>query len=140
MTARLNRTLAAVCFLLTSCTPASDQISEAKTRQLAKIAPELAVLYEEYSSYLASRRAGSFHPTNSLLQIVDDRVVIDAVAAGEINLLKADLISLGMQQAVAFGRIVSGQLPISTIPALETLPSLNFARAASALPQGGQPR
>ena len=45
--------------------------------------------------------------------------------------------SLGMQRAVAFGRIVSGELPISAIPAMAGLPSLNFARAAFGLKQGG---
>jgi hypothetical protein len=43
---------------------------------------------------------------------------------------------LGMQQAIAFGRIVSGQLPISAIPAMEGVSSLKFARAASARIQG----
>jgi hypothetical protein len=69
---------------------------------------------------------------------IDDRVVVDAVASGDVNALKADLVSLGMQQAVAFGRIVSGQLPISAIPAMAALPSLNFARAAAASMQRGQ--
>jgi hypothetical protein len=63
--------------------------------------------------------------------------VVDAVASGDVNLLKSDLISLGMQEAVAYGRIVSGQLPISVIPAIAALPSLNFARAAAALMQRG---
>jgi hypothetical protein len=37
-----------------------------------------------------------------------------------------------MQDAVVFGRIVSGRLPISSIGALEALPSLKFARPAEA--------
>jgi hypothetical protein len=64
--------------------------------------------------------------------------VIDAVASGDADVLKADLVSMGMQQAVAFGRIVSGQLPISAIPTMAALPSLQFARAAAAAVQGGQ--
>jgi hypothetical protein len=47
-----------------------------------------------------------------LVRLVDNRVVVDAVASGDVNALKADLESLGMQHAVAFGRIVSGQLPV----------------------------
>ena len=105
---------------------------------MSKVAPELAALYNEYSSYLASHKAGVFRSKDPLVRVIDDRVVVDAVASGDVNALKSDLVSLGMQQAVAFGRIVSGQLPISAIPAMAALPSLNFARAASALLQGGR--
>lgn len=99
---------------------------------MSKIGPELISLYEQYSAYVASHNAGTFRSADRLVRVVDDRVVIDAVAADDVNALKADLVSLGMQQAVAFGRIVSGQLPISAIPAMAKLPGLNFARAAAA--------
>ena len=119
-----------------SCT--SAQTAEDKDGRTSKVTQELSALYEEYSAYLASGRSGMFKPKNPLVQVVGDRVVIDAVASGDANVLKSDLESLGMQEAVAFGRIVSGQLPISAIPALATLPSLNFASAASAALQRGQ--
>lgn len=64
--------------------------------------------------------------------------MVDAVASVDANVLKVDLVSLGMQQAVAFGRIVSGQLPISAIPKIARLPSLKFARAASGALQRDQ--
>ena len=38
---------------------------------------------------------------------------------------------LGLRDSAAFGRIVSGQLPISAIPALDTLESVAFVRAAT---------
>ena len=124
-----------------SCTPTSAQTTEAEVGGMSKVAPELAALYNEYSSYLASHKAGVFRSNDPLVRVIDDRVVVDAVASGDVNTLKSDLMSLGMQQAVAFGRIVSGQLPISAIPAMTALPTLNFARAASALLQGGpEPR
>lgn len=110
-----------------------------KTGRMSKVAPELITLHDEYSSYLALGKSGAFKSTNSLVQVIDDRVVIDAVASGDASVLKADLESLGMQHAVAFGRVVSGQLPILAIPSMATLPSLNFARAASAVLQGGGP-
>jgi len=105
---------------------------------MSKVTNELAALYEEYSAYVASGRGGGFKPNDPPVRVIDDRVVIDAVASSDVNVLKSDLMSLGMQEAVAFGRIVSGQLPIFAIPALATLPSLNFARAASAALQRGQ--
>jgi hypothetical protein len=122
---------------LASCTPTSAQTGEGKTRTLSKIALELAALYDEYSSTLASHKAGVFRSANPLVRVIEDRVVIDAVASGDANVLKSDLEALGMQQAVGFGRIVSGQLPILAIPSMATLPSLNSARAASAFLQGG---
>jgi hypothetical protein len=121
-----------------SCATTSAQTAGVKAGRMSKVAPELVALYDEYSSYLASHKAGAFRSADPLVRVIDDRVVVDAVASGDVNVLKADLVSLGTQQAVGFGRIVSGQLPISAIPAIAALPSLNFARAASALPQGGR--
>ncbi len=121
-----------------SCTLTSAQTIGHKTERMSKVAQELIALYDEYSSYLASHNARAFQSANPLVRVIDDRVVVDAVASGDVNALKADLVSLGMQQAVAFGRIVSGQLPISAIPAMAALPSLNFARAAATSMQRGQ--
>lgn len=104
---------------------------------MSKVATELAALYDEYSSYLASHKAARFKSSDPLVQVIDDRVLVDAVASGDANVLKSDLEALGTQQAVAFGRIVSGQLPILAIRSMATLPSLNSARAASAFLQNG---
>src|SRR6266508_7018973 len=92
-----------------SCTPTSAQTTEGNVWEMSKVAPELAALYNEYSSYLASHKAEVFRSNDPLVRVIDDRVVVDAVASGDVNALKFDLVSLGMQQAVAFGRIVSGQ-------------------------------
>jgi hypothetical protein len=119
------------------CTMSDAQPTEKMAGGTAKVAPELINLYDEYSRYLALGKSGVFQSTHSLVQVIDDRVVIDAVASGDATILKADLESLGMQRAVAFGRIVSGQLPILAISRMATLPSLNFARSASAVLQGG---
>ena len=120
------------------CASTSAPTNQAKPRALSKVGPELAALYDEYSAALAADRAAGFRSANPLVRVIEDRVVIDAVASDDVNVLKADLESLGMQQAVAFGRIVSGQLPIAAIPSLAALSSLNFAKAATALLQGGR--
>ena len=52
-------------------------------------------------------------------------------------LLKPDLVSLGMRNAVSFGRVVSGQLPIAALPAAAGLASLGFARPAAAITNAG---
>ena len=122
-----------------SCTPTSAQTFGDKPGKMSKVSPELISLYDQYSSYVKSHNAGAFQPTDRLVRVVDARVLIDAVASDDVDALKADLMSLGMQQAVAFGRIVSGQLPISAIPAMAALPSLNFARASASMQRGQEP-
>jgi hypothetical protein len=98
---------------------------------MTKVGGELVALYSEYSAYLASGKTESFQSASPLVRIIEDRVVVDAVASGDANALRADLVALGMQRAVAFGRMVSGELPIRAIPAMDRLTSLNFARSAS---------
>jgi len=104
----------------------------------AKISPDLVALHE--SRREAQRRGVDFRPEDPLLRVVEDRVVIDATAAGDVRALETDLIALGLRHAVAFGRIVSGELPITAIPTLGTLRSLAFAKPAAARTRsGGQP-
>jgi hypothetical protein len=128
----------AACLLLTGgCSSVGAQAADPTASRTAKVAPELAGLYGEYGAYLASRSSGIFRPSDSPARIVADRVVIDAVASGAVDDLKADLTSLGMRQAAAFGRIVSGEFPITAIPKLAALASLKFARSAGAATHGG---
>ena len=110
---------------------------DAKKEPMAKLAHSLVTLHEQYSTYLTQRSAVPFSSSDPLVKLVDNRVVVDAVASGDVNSLKADLESLGMQHAVAFGRFVSGQLPISAIPAAARLTSLRFARSAVAVMSAG---
>jgi hypothetical protein len=117
------------------CMSENTPAATAKAERTSKIAPELIALHDEYSSHLNSGSREPFRSTNPLAQIVDGRVVIDAVASGDAAVLQADLVAIGMQDSVSFGRIVSGQLPIASISALATLSSLTFARAASAMQQ-----
>ena len=113
------------------------QAATDKSGFMAKATPDLAVLYDEYMSSPARQGTGTFQPSNPLLRLIDDRVVIDAVASGDVKALQADLVALGMHGSVAVGRIVSGQLPISAIAALPALTSLKFARPAYAMTHAG---
>jgi hypothetical protein len=71
-----------------------------------------------------------FTPSNPLLQVSAGLVIVDAVAFGDVQALKTNLEALGMRGAVAFGRIVSGYLPIAAIEGAAVLASLQFARPA----------
>ena len=121
------------------CVSARTQADAATAERASKTAPELVALHKEYSAHLTSGSQEGFRSTNPLVQLVDGRVIIEAVASGESRFLQADLAALGMQKSVSFGRLVSGQLPIVAIPELAKLPSLNFARAASAITHKDQP-
>jgi hypothetical protein len=108
-----------------------------KSGPMAKIHGSLIALDAQYRASLANRGLAPFRSNDPLVKLVDDRVVVDAVASGDVNALKADLVYLGMQQAVAHGRIVSGQLPVSSLARAAPLPSLQFAQPAVAFTNAG---
>jgi hypothetical protein len=121
--------------LLFACVFAGVSSSEGsgKEEPMAKISPELRALYD---AYVAAQRSGTpFSVRDPLISIVDGRVIVDAVASGDVAALETDLVALGMHAAVSAGRIVSGQLPISAIGAVAALPSLRFVRAATSTTQ-----
>jgi len=108
-----------------------------KAGPMAKLPHSLVALFQEHAAHVAQRAAVPFSSSDPLVRMVDDRVIIDAIASGDVNTLKADLESLGMQNAVVFGRSVSGQLPISGIADAATLATLRFAQPAVALTNAG---
>lgn len=126
-----------IIFLASCLTRDIHSAEQQKNRtRTNKISPELTALYDEYSAHVASNVPGEFHPRDATVRVIDDRVLIDAVASGDVADLKTDLISLGVKDPVVFGRMISAQLPISAIPAIAKLPSLQFARAAGAATRG----
>lgn len=127
-------------------TPASDAGTGGRPAMAAspggkpatKISPDLLALHDAYRE--ARQRGVDFRASSPLLRVVGDRVVIDATAAGDAQVLEADLVALGMRNASAFGRVVSGELPIDAIPALDSLVSLVFARPTAASRSLGSPQ
>jgi hypothetical protein len=114
--------IASVLLLVRGGTSGADDRREgSRVRTMTKVSADLAQLHAEHVSRT-------------------DLVPIDAVASGDVDVLKADLEALGLRDTVAFGRIVSGRLPIGAISALEGLASLQFARLASATTHPGAPR
>ncbi len=103
----------------------------------AKLNPSLLRLHERYASHLTQRGTSTFSSQDPLIRLVQDSVVVDAIADGDVNSLRADLLTLGMADAVAFGRTVSGHLPISSIPALAALTALRFAQPSAAISNAG---
>ncbi len=139
-----TRIFASICFLavlgmslLVLAGVGHTQTGSGKDGPMAKVSGDLSVLYAEYVSYLEQGRVKTFKPSNPLLRVIADRVVIDAVASGDAGALQSDLEALGMQKAAAFGRIVSGQLSIGAIDDMAALDSLKFARPVYAATRRG---
>jgi subtilisin family serine protease len=107
----------------------------------AKIPVELEALQEELET--ARARSGAafdptrFRPANPLIPVTEGRVIVDAVAAGDVQALRRDLEGLGMKPGGSFGRVLSGQLPISAISAAAALDSLKHLRPAYAATRAG---
>ena len=128
---RLTALLAACCAFAAG----SGHADLDKGGAMAKISPELLALYDAYLA--AQRRGVPFAASDPLVRIVDVRVIVDAVASGDVAALETDLRALGMRDTVSAGRIVSGQLPISAIPPLAGLQSLKFVRSEASVTHGG---
>ena len=101
-----------------------------------KVGQDLLALYAEYQVHLkdtsAQGAAPAFKSSNAIAPVAGGSVVIDATASGDAEALATDLRALGAENVTVFGRMVSSRLPITAIPALQDLASLQFARPAYA--------
>ena len=104
---------------------------------MAKLSPSLVRLHDRYVSRLAQGNAAPFSSQDPFVIATQDWVIIDAIADGDVNSLRSDLLFLGMPDAAAFHRTVSGHLPISSIPSLAALKGLRFAQPAVAITNTG---
>ena len=97
-------------------------LGEQEKGKRSKVSSALTALYEEYQAYV--KREGTdegFQPSNPLMPVVGNRVLLDAVAQGNAEGLKNDLKGLGLKKASRFGRKVSGRLPIKAIKKMGSL-------------------
>ncbi|MCG6937107.1 MAG: S8 family serine peptidase [Gammaproteobacteria bacterium] len=114
---------------------------QSKGGPMSRAGYDLALLFYEHRDYnmhggLAVLKK-PFRPSNPLMHVSDDYVVIDAVADGDVNQLAAGLVQLGMQNPSIFGRYVSGRLPISSLEQAASIVQLRFARASMAATMAG---
>ena len=103
----------------------------------ARVGFDLANLYEEYQAYVDQHGSDGFKPSNPLLPVAGNLVTIDTAARGNGKGLKGDLKGLGLKKGAAFGRIVSGRIPISSIKNMGGLARLQSARPAYVMTHGG---
>jgi hypothetical protein len=92
---------------------------------------DLSLLHAEYERFMSSDTGLEFVPSNNSLHLIGGSVVVDMVASGEAADLKSDLSAIGFSAHATYGRMVSGLLPIISIPLLEQMETLAFAKPSS---------
>jgi hypothetical protein len=98
-----------------------------KDGPLAKIGFDLALLYHQHQ--LAGGRS-SADASRGLLQVVGNKVMVNAIARGDRQALQRSLVNLGMQVVAAEQSIISGLLPIDALDQVAALGQLRFAAPA----------
>jgi Ca2+-binding RTX toxin-like protein len=101
---------------------------EGKDGPMVKMGMGLTRLYNEYQSWLAQADATALDPGDPNVAVLGGRLtIVDAVAAGDVAVLQAELEAIGMQVTAVMGGTVSGLIPMLAIPEMAALPSLAFA-------------
>lgn len=118
------------------------RILASKTGRMARIGTGLSELYHEYQAHeqqsqalerdsAKSLKRQDFMP-DPLIRMVDGMVVIDAVAAEDVELLVRDLRALGARVLSSYDRVVSAEISVLALDDLAQLDSLQIARPAMA--------
>lgn len=126
-------------FLPSSQQPAlSAPQAQTQPKKPSRIDSNLDKLYDEWITHQNSGNQDPFTPGDDTLPIVDiEYVIVDAVAAGDVEELRTMLESEGMRKTSVFGRIISGEFPVEKLNGLFDETSLNIMRPAYALTNVG---
>ena len=131
VTARTALTVLSI--LLTSSCAAGDSQAVAPVKP-AKSENVDQVLIELHDQFIRHKETGGdserFKGTNLQVRIVNQSVLVDAVATEGTAALEKDLQGLGATHVSSYGRIISCYLPIASIDQLAAIGSLQFVRAA----------
>jgi len=112
---------------------AVQKMRAARAQGSPKLDTPLSQTYAEFVRHRNSGGPGPFRPSNRLAPFVDRKggmVVVDVTARAGTAALQRQLTRLGREHGSSFGRVVSGLLPISAIPAAEKLDGVLRLRMA----------
>ncbi len=101
-----------------------------KTGLMGKLSNTLTSTFGQYGAYLSQAGRPGFQPANSLVQVSDGLIQINAVASDDTDALLADLESLGFQAGSTWGSRISGRIALDAVDELAELDSLQLASAA----------
>ena len=106
----------------------------------SKLSPELKNLYENSNAAtkktesvktdLSVKPSPATNALNKYMQIKGDRVVVDITVKQDMATAKTALQKMGVQITAVFGRVISGTIPIASLPQLEASTSVQFAKPA----------
>ncbi len=106
--------------------------AQAQVKAETPVSQELLDLLVDFNEYVESGRPiVDYVPADSALHVNGGFVLVDATSKESGQQLLAELDTLGLMNGAAFGRLVSGWLPIRSIEALQDLVYLKFVRAAA---------
>jgi len=112
-----------------------------KDGPMARLGLDLSLLYQEHRDFNMKGGAQLLHqPFKSSLPLVrlkDEKVVIDAVADGDVDTLVQELSVLGMEDISVYGRVISGLFPVSSLEQAASITALRFARPVYANVRAG---
>jgi subtilisin family serine protease len=98
----------------------------------------LAQVAAEYQRHRQARSATPFVPSNALVRIHGDAVLLEAVAQNDAGALRRNLEALGLRHGATWGRVVSGWLPLAALEQAAALNSLRFAQPVYARSHAGR--
>ena len=131
---KIGRGCLAVLLALLAVLVASHAAARPKD---GKVSPALQALHDEHLAEQAGDLGVAAGARSRHTRVVGDRVVIEAAADGDPGALASELAALGMRNPTVAGRIVSGDLPLASIPALARVPGLRVARPSYARRRAG---
>ncbi len=103
----------------------------ARTPQGQIIGDDLILISAEQQKFIAEGGdANDFQASNSAVQTQGDRILVQAVAKDDINLLVKDLEKLGVEDISSYGKVAAGFIQISQLANLSGLATIQFAQPA----------
>jgi hypothetical protein len=99
---------------------------------------DLALLYAEFTDYVANGRPGRFATSLVGVRVDGDRVLVDAIADDDAQtVVLPQLQALGLVGNGARGRVASGWLPMNALDAASRVPGLRLLRPVYAVTHAG---
>ena len=107
-----------------------DRIGFHKPGLKSKADTALARVLEEHRAHAAKGKGTAFKPSSKFVQLAADRILVDARATSDGEVLLDDLTRLGLTRASRYNDIVSGLLPLAAIEDALALPSVRSLTAS----------
>ncbi len=98
----------------------------------SKLSPALISLHEKSVPGFQNRANPNSIPDamQNYMQVKGDKVLVDFTAKDDVNVTKTSLEKMGVRITGVYGRVISGYVPVTLLPQLETVSSLRYVKPA----------